>query len=222
MENWAQSGETSVTRRVAFQAADEGPNLEGFLHLPAGGSGPFRAAVVCHPHTMMGGTMDNAVIARVCQALAAAGRASLRFNFRGAGGSEGHFEDGVGEQDDVKGAVDFLHAQPEIDPDGLAAIGYSFGARVALLHAARDRRLQRMVAIALVAHHYADPFLDDDARPKLFVVGEHDPLAPASALRRYVGRLQPPKTLEVIPGADHLFSRQVSRVAAVVANWLAA
>jgi alpha/beta superfamily hydrolase len=170
---------------------------------------------------MMGGGMDNGLIVRVCQALARAGRASLRFNFRGAGGSEGRFEDGVGEQDDVKGAVDFLLAQPEIDADGLTAIGYSFGAWVALLHAARDGRLQRLVAIALVAHHTSDPFLDEDARPKLFVVGEHDPLAPTGVLRRYVGRLQPPKTLEVVPGADHLFSGQVSRVAEVVADWSA-
>jgi hypothetical protein len=169
---------------------------------------------------MMGGNMGNGVVVSVCLALAVAGWAALRFNFRGAGSSEGSFDEGKGEQDDVKGAVDFLLTQPRIDPDELAVIGYSFGAGVALLHAARDRRLCRMVGIALVQHHYDDSFLDDDSRPKLFITGGNDPWAPAKALRQYVERLKPPKKLHVVPGADHLLSGQVSEVASVVVDWL--
>jgi alpha/beta superfamily hydrolase len=220
MHYLAQSDDSSRNRGVTFRAAGGGPTLKGVLHLPIEGSGPFPAAVVCHPHTMMGGNMDNVLVVRMCLALAATGWASLRFDFRGAGGSEGRFDDGIGERDDVKGAVDLLLDQSEIDPDGLTAMGYSFGASVALLHAARDPRLHRLVAIAFVAHHYSDQFLDDDSRPKLFVVGEHDPLAPVSALRQYVESLKPPKALEVIPGADHLFSGRLSRVADTVVRWL--
>jgi alpha/beta superfamily hydrolase len=168
----------------------------------------------------MGGNMDNALVVRVCLALAAAGWAALRFDFRGAGGSAGSFDEGEGERDDVKGAVDFLLAQPEIDPGQLAAIGYSFGAGVALRHAARDRRLRRMVGIALVKHHYEAPFLDDDSRPKLFIAGGDDPWAPAEALHRYVERLRSPKRLHIVPGADHFFSGQMSEVIGVVVDWL--
>lgn len=214
------------TRQVAFEAAASGPTLKGVLHLPTNDCGTglptrtFPAAVVCHPHTLMGGHMGNDVVVRVCLALAGAGWAALRFDFRGAGDSEGSFDKGKGEQDDVKGAVDFLLAQPEVDPDALAVIGYSFGAAVGLHHAARDQRLGRLVGIALVKHHYEDPFLDDDPRPKLFIAGGADPWAPADAFERYVSRLRSPKKLHVVPGGDHLFSGRVTEVARVVVDWL--
>lgn len=208
------------TRRVTFQAANDGPTLKGVLHLPENGSGPFPAAVVCHPHTLMGGNMGNGLVVSLCLDLAVAGWAALRFDFRGAGDSEGHFDDGHGEMEDVKGAVDFLFVQTEIDPDELVVAGYSFGAGVALHHAARDERLRRMVGIALVKHHYDDPFLDGDRRPKLFVVGEDDPWAPVKALRGYVERLEPPKKLHIVPGVGHMFSGQVSDVTDVIVDWL--
>ena len=208
------------TRRVVFQATDRGPTLRGVLHLPEEDAGPFPAAIVCHPHTLMGGNMGNGVVVSVCLALAVSGWAALRFDFRGAGGSEGSFDEGQGELDDVKGAVDFLFVQTEIDPSELVVMGYSFGAGVALHHAARDHRLDRMVGIALAKPHYDDPFLDTVSRPKLFIGGENDPWAPPDAFRRYVERLQPPKTLHVIDGADHSFSGHLSEVTDVVVGWL--
>jgi len=208
------------TRRITFQAADGGPTLEGVLHLPENGSGPFPAAVICHPHTLMGGNMGNGIVVSLCLDLTVAGWAALRFNFRGAGDSGGRFDEGTGEMDDVKGAVDFLFVQTEVDPDELVVAGYSFGAGVALHHAARDARLRRMVGIALVKHHYDDPFLDGDRRPKLFVVGEADPWAPVEALRRYVEQLEPPKELHVVPGVGHLFSGRVGDVTDLIADWL--
>lgn len=168
----------------------------------------------------MGGDQDNAVVVGVCGALAAGGCAALRFDFRGAGQSEGRFEGGEGEMDDVKAAVDLLCEQPEIDPEKLSAVGYSFGAGVALHHAARDPRLQAMVGVALVEQHYDDPFLQDDPRPKLFIVGADDPWAPAEALRRYVEGLKSPKRLHLIPGAGHLFTGYIADVAGAVIEWL--
>jgi alpha/beta superfamily hydrolase len=206
--------------RVTFQAAKDGPALNGILHLPDQPPGPFPAAAVCHPHTLMGGNMGNEMVVNVCLALAAAGWAALRFDFRGAGSSEGFFDQGKGERDDLEGAVNFLSVQQEIDPGNLAVVGYSFGASVALRHAAQDQRLGRMVGIALVKHHYDDRFLDDVSRPKLFIAGEDDPWAPAQALRGYVERLQPPKKLLVVPGADHSFSGHMSGVTDVIVEWL--
>lgn len=207
------------TRPVTFQAAEDGPTLKGVLHLPKG-TGPFPAAVVCHPHTQMGGNMGNGIVVALCLELAVASWAALRFDFRGAGSSEGSFDGGHREMDDVKGATDFLFIQTEVDPGELAVIGYSFGANVALHHAARDHRLGRMVGIALVKHHYDDPFLDDDRRPKLFIAGEDDPYAPAAACRAYVERLKPPKKLHVVPSAGHVFSGHVGDVTDVIIDWL--
>ncbi len=210
----------SSTRRVTFPAANRGLQLTGVLHLPEGVSGPFPGAVVCHPHTLMGGNMGNGVVVSICLALTVAGWAALRFDFRGAGSSQGAFDDGVGERDDVEGAVDFLYVQTEIDPGELAVMGYSFGAGVALHHAARDRRLNRMIGVALVQDHYADPFLDHVSRPKLFVAGDEDPWTPLEALRAYVERLQPPKQLHVVAGADHSFSGHLSELTSVIVEWL--
>jgi len=228
-QNWRSSDQSSDdvrTRRVTFAAADDGPTLTGVLHLPEKGGGPFPAAVVCHPHTQMGGNMGNGIVVSLCLELAVAGWAALRFNFRGAGSSEGSFDGGDGwtrppkELGDVKGAVDFLFVQTEIDPGELAVIGYSFGAGIALHHAARDHRLDHMVGIALVKQHYGDPFLDGDRRPKLFVAGEEDPYAPAEALREYVDALDPPKRLHIVGGAGHLFSGHVREVTNVTIEWL--
>ncbi len=218
-------------QHVTFPTAGGGPLLEGVLHLPDG-SGSFPAAVVCHPHPLMGGTMDNAVVVAVCSGLAARGWAALRFNFRGAGRSAGSFDEGRGEMDDVAGAVDFLCASPLSPPLGgmkggtgwLAVAGYSFGAEVGLRYAAKRNvpRVGWLVGISLVQEHYTDPFLDADPRPKLFIAGEHDPWAPADALREYVARLSPPTTLHVIPHTDHFFAGREAEVATSVADFLTA
>jgi len=214
-------------RRVAFPAARGAPLLKGTLHLPtapASGSADDRrcpAAVVCHPHSLMGGSMDNGVVLAVCEALAARGVIALRFNFRGVGGSEGTFGGGEGEVDDVAGAVDFLVAQEEVDPHRLAVVGYSFGAGVGLHYAVRDPRLGRMVAIAPIREQIPQIALEADPRPKLFIAGEADPFAPADMLRAVVAQLAPPKSLHILPQADHFFAGQERTVATLVANSLA-
>ena len=164
--------------------------------------------------------MGNGIVVSLCLDLAVAGWAALRFNFRGAGNSEGSYDEARGEMEDVRGASDFLFVQPEIDPGDSAVIGYSFGAGVALHQAARDRRLRQLVGIALVKEHYDDPFLDDDRRPKLLIAGENDQWAPVQALRQYVERLEPPKDLYVVPGVGHLFSGREDEVTNVIVDWL--
>ena len=164
--------------------------------------------------------MDSAVVVAVCGGLAVRGWATLRFDFRGAGRSEGAFDGGHGEMDDVAGALDFLASQAEVDAHRLAVIGYSFGAGVALHQAARDERAQWLAGIALVQEHYEDPFLNEEPRPKLFVAGEHDPWAPAELLRTYVSRLRPPAALRIVAGTDHLFAGREGELADIVGEWL--
>jgi len=214
-----RSTDVHKTRKVIFPAAGGRPLLEGMLHVPDG-PGPFPAAVVCHPHPLMGGTMDNAIVVAVCHVLAARGWAALRFNFRGAGASEGHFDEGRGELNDVAGAVTFLRARAKLHLNQVAVVGYSFGAGVGLRHAARDPHVGWLVGIALVQEHYEDPFLDADTRSKLFIVGERDPWAPAEALREYVARLSPPKTLHILPHTDHFFAGCEAEVATSIGKWL--
>lgn len=96
--------------------------LEGILTRPEGAS-LFPAAVVCHPHPLYGGSMDNNVVCAVSDALTQASLASLRFNFRGVGGSQGEFGHGIGEGEDVKAAISYISTVTEIDSGRIGLVG---------------------------------------------------------------------------------------------------
>ena len=113
--------------------------LEGVLHLPA--SSPSPAVAVCHPHPLQGGNMHNNVVVAICGAAAERGIAALRFNFRGVGGSEGSFGDGVGERADADAALAHLRQLPEVEQHRVGIVGYSFGAAVALLVVGEDDQI---------------------------------------------------------------------------------
>ena len=106
--------------------------LEGIISLPEGVPGPYPAILACHPHPKLGGSMDHPIVAAICDVAAQQGFASLRFNFRSVGGSEGSFGAGAGEQEDVKAALGVLTAWPGIDRKRTILAGYSFGAGVIL------------------------------------------------------------------------------------------
>jgi alpha/beta superfamily hydrolase len=195
--------------------------LEGRLHLPAG-PGPFPAAVVAHPHPLWGGSMHNRVVDQIARTLAARGCAALRFNFRGVGRSQGQYDEGRGEIDDLIGALNCLAAQEGVDAGRLAVVGYSFGARVAGQVAARDGRVRAYAGVALPMSSPYDVDLSRFTRPKYFITGARDTVSPPELLRQYVGTLPEPKALHVIPGADHFLLGYEQVVADYVADFLLA
>ncbi|MDD5094667.1 MAG: dienelactone hydrolase family protein [Dehalococcoidia bacterium] len=179
-----------------------GISLEGVLGLPEG-KGPFPAVVVCHPHPLYGGSMDNNVVYAVCAGLGRSSIAWLRFNFRGVGRSEGHHANGIGEQDDVKAALTFLSTLREIDPARLAICGYSFGTMVGIPVADSDERVQAMAAIS---PFFVSPgLLKNYTKPKLFVYGTEDSFVSHQEIEHIVSQLPEPKTCTVVPGADHFW-----------------
>jgi len=109
---------------VTFPCGDL--TLEGVCHLPEG-TGPFPVAVVCHPHPLYGGTMDNNVVYAVCQTLCQRGILALRFNFRGVGRSEG-MVGGMGDPEDVVAAISFIISMDRVDVARVGLCGYSAGA----------------------------------------------------------------------------------------------
>jgi len=209
--------ESSVT---FFSAGTPQLQLEGRLHFPTGGQS-WPGVVVCHPHSLHGGSMQTTLVVAIARALAERGLVALRFNFRGVGRSEGAYGEGVGELDDAAGAFDFLEAQPGVDGSRLYLVGYSFGAWVGLRYAAGDTRVRACAAVGLPLHYLPLDFIETDARPKLFVTGEHDDLCPPAQLEDWVARLPQPKEMHVILGADHFLLGRHDEVAEMIAEFLA-
>jgi alpha/beta superfamily hydrolase len=177
--------------------------LEALLREPAAGAPPFAAAVVCHPHPLHGGTMNNNVVYRVAKALGDAGAAVLRFNFRGVGASTGRYADGVGEEDDARDALAFLAARHPGVPLWMA--GFSFGARVGLTVGARDPQVAKLLGVGLATNMLDFAFLETCAKPKAFIQAAEDELGPRTAIEPLVARLPEPKRLWLVAGATHLF-----------------
>ncbi len=192
-----------ATQLISFPA--EGVTLEGLFvrpeHLPRTAS-----LVICHPHPLYGGDMENNVVRALADAFAAAEFAVLRFNFRGVGRSTGRYSEGIGEQEDVKGALTWLAAQPTVDADRLFLAGYSFGVRVMLAVASIDPRVHGFIAVAPPTFHGSWPSLGEGRGLKVFIGGESDSYAPPEALTAWVDRLPEPKRLVILPGTDHFFT----------------
>jgi len=181
---------------IRFQSG--GWQMEGRYH--TGNS--TKAAVITHPHPLYGGDMTNPVVAAIATAYQNAGFATLRFNFRGTGESGGTHDQGVGEQVDVVGAVDFLKGE------GLGEIhlsGYSFGAWVNAMALQGALSVQGLTMVAPPVA-FID-FKDDLRLPMLSAVlaGSRDEYAPPDQIRPLMGQWNPAARLEIIDGADHFF-----------------
>lgn len=208
--------------RISFRSAEEGgPTLEGVLYVP-GGAGKHPGVVMCHPHPLYGGSMFNNVVYAVCDALAERQIASLKFNFRGVGDSQGQHGNGLGEQEDVLGALRFLAEHPHIDATRIGLAGYSFGARVCVAAAERDARVRALATVSLPTRNLVGQgILSSFDHPKLFIVGDQDSVVAAPDLQRFVQGLPVPKELVEVPGADHFWAGFEGAVGPVVAGFFA-
>jgi uncharacterized protein len=193
--------------------------LEGLLDGPEGldaSAAPRAAVVFAHPHPQFGGTMHTKVVYRGAKGLAGIGCAVLRFNFRGVGRSAGVFGQGDGEKEDFKAALDYMSARYPQSP--LWAAGFSFGAWVALEVGAADDRVSALIGIAppvatsISGHTYSFDNTLRTTKPKFFVQGEADEVCPLQAMWGFYGKLEEPKELVVIDGADHLFEGKAQEV----------
>jgi alpha/beta superfamily hydrolase len=195
------------SKRVIFPCGDL--RLEGELHLPEG-EGPFPVVTICHPHPLYGGDMDNNVVMAVYFALVKSSIAALRFNFRGIGNSGGSYGEGVGEQDDLQAALDFLSTLKEIDSQRIGLAGYSFGGMVAAHVAIKDNRIKQLALISPALNETDWIRLKKYALPKLILIGEADTSVPFRPFQHFFGDA---KQYQIIAGADHFwygFEEQLS------------
>lgn len=181
-----------------------GIQLEGLLNVQEASF--FKGGVVlCHPHPQYGGDMDHPVITTAAEAASEEGFSTLRFNFRGVGESGGSYGEGVGEREDVRVAADYLYSRLKDNHSPLILVGYSFGAWAGFPIAIQDERFEGMVAIAPPLQIYEFGFLKGCKKKKLFVAGDRDLFCPRSLLEEWYRQLDEPKSLAIIPGADHFF-----------------
>ena len=187
-------------------------SISGDGRVSAGHAGGLRAAVVFgHPHTGYGGTMHTKMVYQSAKALSRIGCAVLRFNFRGAGASAGSFNEGPGEMDDFRAALDFMAQHYPGAPIWTA--GMSFGAWVALTVGAEDPRVTSLIGIAPPLSRYDFAAVEKSTKPKFFIQGEFDEICPLKVMREFYARAAEPKELIVIDAADHLFDGKVSDAA---------
>jgi len=205
-----------VFHRAFFLPGPAG-RLEALLWT-AQGTEPAFVALVCHPHPLFGGTMHNKVVYRTAKTIHQWGAAVLRFNFRGAGQSEGVRDSGIGEQRDVEAALDYLTSQFPGKPILLA--GFSFGSWVGLRVGCADDRVTRLIALGLPVNNVDASYLVRCAKPKLFVQGGNDQFGSRDGFETLFRTWPQPKRLVFIEAADHFFAGHLEEVGKAINQWM--
>jgi alpha/beta superfamily hydrolase len=193
--------------------------LEGLFAPAKSGAAP-GAAVVCHPHPQYGGSMYNNVVEAALEALWDKGFATLRFNFRGVGESEGSYGGGAGEAQDAVSAINHMRARPGLENAPIVLIGYSFGAAAAWQAAPQAGELKALVLIAAPLR-----MMDTESAPQigtiLLIGGSEDSYCPAAQLEQLCAKLGAGASFKVVEGADHFFGGYEADVTAALRDSLA-
>lgn len=180
-----------------------------------------HAALVCHPHPMYGGTMHNKVVYHAMKTLHSFGFPVLRFNFRGAGLSEGVHDNGRGEVDDVRAALNWLDSEFHLP---ILFCGFSFGAATGLRASCSDDRVKGLISLgtplAAEGRAYSYQFLQSCAKPKLLVSGSQDQFGPQANLRSVYDLAAPPVELVIIQNADHFFEGHLAAMQEAIRLWV--
>ena len=209
---------TSNTELRSFFLDGPAGKLEALLN--AGAPAAAHAALVCHPHPLYGGTMHNKVVFHTMKALRGFGFPVLRFNFRGAGRSQGEHDEGRGEADDVRAALDWLDREFCLP---IVFAGFSFGASVGLRACCPDARVVALIGLGTPAvfdgrtHKFR--FLESCAKPKLFVSGMRDEFGLSGVLEEIVERAAEPKLLVRVEG-DHYFAGHLAEMRQAIEQWV--
>jgi alpha/beta superfamily hydrolase len=195
-------------KRVLFEA--DGLKLEGLLEKLPGEKG----VVITHPHPLYGGTMHNNVVKAVAQAYREQGYSTLRFNLRGVEKSEGDFDNGVGEQEDVKAALKSLGKK------NMDLAGYSFGAWVNALGLAKFEEAQRLIMVSPPVSFIDFSFLEYSPKIKLVICGTKDEIAEYKKVEKMLPKWNDQALFRVIQGADHFYSGYEEELKEIIREFL--
>lgn len=195
--------------------------IECAIDSPSDEQASVGLAVIAHPHPLFGGTLDNKVVQTLARACVQRGFAAVRFNFRGIGASEGVWDEGRGECDDLLAVV--AHYREAFSPTLTLLAGFSFGGFVASNGFAELARLgQPAQRIALVGPAVVNFAVSHVPEGSLVVQGEADDVVPMTDVLRWAGANPSGATpVTVVPGAGHFFHGQLPVLKRLMTQWLA-
>lgn len=199
----------------------EGPAgaIEALTACPKPENDRGATVVICHPHPLYGGTLDNKVVHTLARTFVELGLRTLRFNFRGVGKSAGSFAHGDGETDDLLAVVAWVREQRPQDRLWLA--GFSFGAYVAL-RAAVQAKVDGLVTVAPAVHLYDFAALHLPSCPWLLIQGEADEVVPVEKVRSWLAGIAAPPEVLFLPGIGHFFHQRLHELSTALRNFVPA
>ncbi len=163
--------------------------------------------------------MDNNVVDSLCEEMITRSLISFKFNFRGVGNSEGTFDEGIGEQEDIKAAISHISKLKEVDITRIGLAGYSAGAAWGLAVGCSDIRVKALAAISPPFSIFDFGFLRTCTKPKFLISGIEDNLIPAKYFREFCESLPESKECYTIEGADHFWQGYEIEAAEKAANF---
>ena len=165
--------------------------------------------------------MDNNVVRALTERLTQESFVAFRFNFRGVGGSQGEFDQGIGEQADVEATISFVGKLENVDQQRIGLAGYSAGAGFALPVGSDEARIKALAAVSPPLDVFDFEFLKNCLKPKFLISGDKDDFVSAQELLEFCGNLPEPKECEAIEGADHFWWGYESQLAVKVTAFFA-
>ncbi|MFO7751317.1 MAG: CocE/NonD family hydrolase [Desulfobacteraceae bacterium] len=176
-----------------------------------------KAVVVTHPHPLYGGNMDNTVVITVLKCFAGQGFTTLRFNFRGTGKSTGTYDNGLGEQKDVKAAIDFLKTQ---DFEHVFLAGYSFGAWVNAEAVSSGAQAADHIMVSPPMAFLSFDDIETMEKTGFIVTGENDEIAPPDMIRACIQKWGVKTRFEILKGCDHFYSQGLHLLEEQISDYL--
>jgi alpha/beta superfamily hydrolase len=223
MTDEIESHTTSKVEKITFSSGDI--QLEGMLHLVHAPKQP--GIIFCHPHPLFGGSMDDERGRVITEVAGKRGFNVLRFNYRGVGGSQGTFGNGIGEVQDTVAAIEFLRQHPHVDSSRIVLIGYSFGGSIAIAAAFHTSPTALVTMSAPIRLDEVDPTLVTEALryvscPTYILHGSDDTTVPSAEAEAIHVQLETRKKfLRIIKGADHFYHRYLDEVVQRIFAFLA-
>ena len=202
---------------VSFKAKDL--TFEGVVAQPDGDPGSFPGIVLCHPHPLFGGSMDNNVVLAVAYSLVEQGFATLRFNFRGVGNSEGEHTKGELEGQEVLAALELIKAWPGVDGRRIGLAGYSFGSSVILGNASLHKKAKAFALISPPLRALESTQLKKSKRPTLILSGDRDKLVKSDDMPALLDSFSNRPDCRIVPGADHIWAGYEDQLAPQISRY---